>query len=568
MMKPRHPMLHLVGETLAVAVALAMVAFAGAGCGPAVAVLEDSEVVPPPVTLVPASVIPAPASLTAGEGFFRLGTSTVVQTVPAFEQVVESQVAALRRTTGLELRAGSAGPLISVAAVEGLPEEAYELRVTSQGVTIVAAAPAGVFYAFQTLRQLLPAEIESSDPVAEIDWVLPAVDIADVPRFPYRGLHLDVGRHFFDVEFVKKYIDTMARFKLNRFHWHLTEDQGWRIQIDSYPKLTAVGAWRDETTLEGNTDPYIGDGRPHGGFYTKNEVRDVVAYAAARFVTVIPEIEMPGHATAAIAAYPELGCTDAQLAVSTNWGVHDTIFCPQESTFEFVEAVLAEVVEMFPSEYIHIGADEVPKRQWKESAVAQGVMRREGLADEEELQSWFVRRAEAYLRSHGRSLIGWDEILEGGLAADATVMSWRGTEGGIEAARRGHDVIMTPVEHAYFDFYQADPATEPLAMNWAGFGLPLETVYAFEPVPDVLTTEESRHILGPQGNLWTEYIATPEHAEYMAYPRAVALAEVAWSPREARDWPDFMLRLGEVMRHLDVLDINYRVPDGMSVRRP
>jgi hexosaminidase len=424
-----------------------------------------------------------------------------------------------------------------------------------------------VFYAFQTLRQLLPAEIESRSLTSQVDWVMPAVEIADAPRFPYRGMHLDVGRHFFDIDFVKKYIDTMARFKLNQFHWHLTEDQGWRIQIDAYPKLTEIGAWRAESPVGDNLTPYVGDGVPHGGFYTKDEVREVVAYAAERFVTVTPEIELPGHATAAIAAYPELGCTDEQLEVSTTWAVHESIFCPQEETFEFIETVLSEVVDLFPSKYIHIGADEVPKRQWRRSAVAQEVMRREGLASEEELQGWFIRRVESYLRSQGRRLIGWDEILEGGLAPDATVMSWRGTEGGIEAAQQGHDVIMTPVEHAYFDFYQGAPEDEPLAMNWAGFGSPLETVYAFEPVPDVLTEEEALHILGPQGNVWTEYIATPEHVEYMAYPRAIALAEVAWSPRAARDWSGFVRRLAGVLGHLDVLEVNYRVPDEVPAPR-
>ncbi len=554
----------VVRETLKARVsALAMVVAAAvtSGCGPQVAaVVEHAEVVPAEVVLASAAVIPLPTSLTDGEGFFLLTATTVVETDPAFAEVVESQVAALRRATGLSLAAGVEGPRIAVAFVQGLPPEAYDLRVSAAGVEIAASGQAGVFYAFQTLRQLLPAEIESRVPVDGVLWVLPAVEIADFPRFPYRGMHLDVGRHFFDVDFVKKYIDTMARFKLNRFHWHLTEDQGWRIEIDAYPKLTQIGAWRRESPVGDNLDPYVGDGVPHGGFYTKDEIREVVAYAAERFVTVIPEIEMPGHATAAIAAYPELGCTSEQLQVSTTWAVHDTIYCPQEATFEFIETVLSEVIELFPSEYIHIGADEVPKRQWERSAVAQGVMRRERLETEEQLQSWFIRRVEAYLRSQGRRLIGWDEILEGGLAPDATVMSWRGTKGGIEAARQGHDVIMTPIEHAYFDFYQGEPESEPLAMNWAGFSISLRTAYEFEPVPDVLTEEEARHILGPQGNVWTEYIATPEHVEYMAYPRALALAEVAWSSREARDWPDFVLRLGEVLPHLDVLNVNYRVP--------
>ncbi len=550
------------------AMLLAVAAVVGAGCAPSPVVTESSDGEVAQAVIAPVALIPMPASLLEGDGFFRLTTETVVDTVPVFAEVVERQIAALRRATGLVLGSGDAGERIRVEEAPDLAEEEYTLRVSSEGVTIAASDSAGVFYAFQTLRQLLPAEIESSTAVTGGDWVMPAVAIADAPRFPYRGMHLDVARHFFDIDFVKKYIDTMARFKLNRFHWHLTEDQGWRIEIDAYPKLTEVGAWRDESPLEDNLDPYVGDGVPHGGFYTKDQIREVVAYAAERFITVIPEIEMPGHATAALAAYPELGCTDEQLRVSTTWAVHETIYCPQEATFEFIETVLAEVVELFPSEYIHIGADEVPKRQWRASPVAQEVMRREGLANEEELQSWFIRRVEGQLRSHGRRLVGWDEILEGGLAPGATVMSWRGIDGGVEAARQGHDVVMSPVEHAYFDFYQGDPESEPLAMNWAGFGISLETAYSFEPVPDVLTDEEARHILGPQGNLWTEYIATPEHAEYMAYPRALALAEVGWSPRETRDWPDFVFRLGEVLPHLDALNVNYRVPDERRAQRP
>lgn len=545
------------------ALVLATITTPGAGCAPAT-VAEDSQLDAAAMVLAPASVIPMPVSLTESEDYFRLSATTVIETVPEFAAVVEGQVAAFRRATGFALETGSVGERIRVESDEGMADEAYELRVTSASVTIVASSPAGVFYAFQTLRQLLPAEIESRHLVDGVLWVVPAVEVADAPRFPYRGMHLDVGRHFFDVDFVKKYIDTMARFKLNRFHWHLTEDQGWRIEVDAYPKLTEIGAWRSESPVGDNLDPYVGDGVPHGGFYTKDEVREVVAYAAERFVTVIPEIELPGHATAAIAAYPELGCTDEPPQVSTTWAVHDTIYCPQEVTFDFIETVLSEVFELFPSEYIHIGADEVPKRQWEQSEVAQEVMRREGLASEEELQSWFIRRVEAYLRANGRRLIGWDEILEGGLAPNATVMSWRGTEGGIEAARQGHDVIMTPVEYTYFDFYQGEPENEPLAMNWAGHGISLQTAYAFEPVPDVLSEEQARHILGAQGNVWTEYIATPEHAEYMAYPRAMALAEVTWSPREARHWPDFVRRLDGVLRHLDVLQVNYRTPGALS----
>ena len=303
----------------------------------------------------------------------------------------------------------------------------------------------------------------------------------------------------------------MSRYKFNQFHWHLTEDQGWRIEIKKYPLLTEVGAWRKETIVDKNFDPYIGDGIPHGGYYTQDEIREVVAYAAERYVNVIPEIEMPGHSSAVVAAYPEFGCTGAKVEVPTTWGIKDEILCPSEATFSFLEDVLTEVIELFPGKYIHIGADEVPKTKWENSSLAQEIIRREGLDGEHELQSWFIRRIETFLNANNKSLIGWDEILEGRLAPNATVMSWRGVVGGIEAAKQGHDVIMTPTKYAYFDFYQADPATEPLAMNWAGFTIPLDTVYTFEPVPSELSSEEAKHILGAQANVWTEYISTPEY---------------------------------------------------------
>ena len=514
----------------------------------------------------PPALLPAPASVSAGSGVFRLdeGTTTYVAH-PEFGRVVAREVAALRAGTGLPLRDGTDGePGLRVASDPAIPSEGYRLRTSPSGIELAASDEAGVFYAFQTLRQLLPVAIESGEAAPGVAWEIPAVTIEDAPRFPYRGLHLDVGRHFFDVEFVKRYIDTMARFKLNRFHWHLTEDQGWRIEIDAFPRLTEVGAWRAESPLGRQADPYVGDGERHGGFYTKDEIRDVVAYAADRFVTVIPEIEMPGHATAAIASYPEIGCTDERLDVSTRWGVHSTIVCPKEETFAFYETVLSEVMELFPSPVIHIGGDEVPKVAWQNSEQAQAVIRREGLADEDELQSWFIRRIERHLRASDRRLMGWDEILEGGLAPDAIVMSWRGMEGGIEAARQGHDVVMTPIQHAYFDFYQGDPETEPLAMNWAGFPITLETAYAFEPVPEQLTLPEAEHVLGGQGNLWTEYISTPEYAEYMAYPRALALAEAVWSPRERRDWADFLGRLRPALLRLDALGVNYRWPEELE----
>jgi hexosaminidase len=439
--------------------------------------------------------------------------------------------------------------------------EAYTLAVTPEGIDLTAAAGAGLFYGLQTLRQLLEdAAGEGRSPVrhtAPAAQRVPGVTIVDRPRFPYRGMHLDVGRHFQPVAFVRKYIDLMGRYKLNRFHWHLTEDQGWRIEIRAFPRLTSVGGCRKETMVERNFSPYVGDGVPHCGFYTQDEIREVVRYAAERYVTIIPEIEMPGHSKAALAAYPELACTPGPFEVRTTWGVDEDVFCPSEETFSFLERVLAEVMELFPGQYIHIGGDEVPKTRWRASPVAQEIIRREGLKDENELQSWFIRRIERFLVANGRRLIGWDEILEGGLAPEATVMSWRGISGGIEAARQGHDVIMTPNSHLYFDFYQGDARFEPLAIGGLS---PIERVYAYEPVPDSLTESEARHILGAQANLWTEYLKTPRAVEYMVWPRALALAELTWSSREARDWNGFVARLPAALRALGRLEVNYRVP--------
>jgi hexosaminidase len=432
-------------------------------------------------------------------------------------------------------------------AIANAPAESYRLRVDARGASIVAGDAAGLFYGLQTLRQL----VEAGTPVRGI-----AID--DAPRFRYRGLHLDVARHFMPVGFVKRYIDLLSRHKLNTFHWHLTDDQGWRIQIGAYPRLTDVGGCRRETMVAQNFNPYVGDGTPHCGFYTPAEIRDVVAYAARRHVTIVPEIEMPGHAKAALAAYPSLACTPGPFEVRTTWGVDEDVFCPSEETFAFIDNVLTEVAALFPGPYIHIGGDEVPKTRWRQSALAQDIMRRENLASPEALQSWFIRRVERMVNAKGKRMIGWDEILEGGLAPDATVMSWRGSAGGIAAARQNHDVIMSPNTHLYFDYNQADPRHEPV--NIGGF-IPLERVYEFEPVPDSLTAEQVRHILGAQGNVWTEYLKTPALVEYMAYPRALALAEVVWSPRASRSWPSFTARLPHALRSLDRMRVNYRLPD-------
>ena len=435
--------------------------------------------------------------------------------------------------------------------------ESYRLDVTRSGIAITAPRPAGLFYGVQTLRALLEAERpRTATGTTTNSTSLRGVHIVDAPRFSYRGLHLDVGRHFAPVSFVKRYIDLMSRYKFNTFHWHLTEDQGWRIEIKKYPLLTQVGGCRKETQLGRNRA--LGDSIRYCGSYTQDEIRDVVAYAKTRYVTVIPEIEMPGHSLAALTAYPQLGCGPGPYQVRTTWGVDENIFCPKEETFAFLEDVLTEVMALFPSTYIHVGGDEAPKTVWQQSPIAQAVIKRENLKDEHELQSYFIRRMEKFLNAHGRQLIGWDEILEGGLAPKATVMSWRGINGGIAAARENHDVVMTPTSHTYFDYKQGDGRFEPTNV---GSYLPIEKVYSFDPaVPDSLTPEQAKHVIGTQGQLWTEYMNNTGQVEYMAYPRALALSEVAWSPKSARDFESFRKRLLPRLLGLDRLGVNYRFP--------
>jgi hexosaminidase len=531
-----------------------------------------------PVSPVPrsASIIPAPRQIKGGSGTFHLDRSTRIMlsdpTSTELRTLVELLAAPLRVASGLPLpvsphpaddRTLDAISLRLTPGAGSVEPESYRLLVTQRGVMLSAPTTAGLFWGLQTVRQLLPPEFERGvDSATSVRWTIPALEIEDAPRFPYRGLLLDVARWYYPPEFIKRLIDLLALYKLNTLQLHLTDDQGWRLEIKKYPLLTQVGAWRKETVLETHFDPYVGDGRPHGGFYTQQEMRDLVAYAQAHQVTVIPEIEMPGHAGAALAAYPELSCAGGPFEVSPIWGVHQDIFCPSEKTFEFLEDVLVEVMQLFPSRYIHIGGDEVPKDQWKESPVAQELIRRERLADEEQLQSYFIRRIERFLGDHGRRLIGWDEILEGGLPPEATVMSWRGVAGGIAAARQGHDVIMTPSDRTYFDYYQGDPAGEPLAIG--GF-LPLDSVYAFEVVPKELTAAEAAHVLGAQASVWTEYIPTPARAEYMILPRLLALSEVLWSPEQARSWDRFAVRLPAHFARLDALGAEYRVPEPVGL---
>jgi len=433
-------------------------------------------------------------------------------------------------------------------------DEGYQLKVNSHTVSILANTPKGIFYGIQSLLQVFPtAFYEKKQQEDEIN--IRKCYVKDAPRFGYRGMHLDVSRHFFPPADVKKYIDMMVMYKFNTFHWHLTDDQGWRIEIKKYPKLTEVGAWRDSTLLgRFGRKPVRYDKKRYGGFYTQDEIRDIVQYARQRHITIIPEIELPGHSSAALAAYPELACIPGPFHVATTWGVFRDIYCPNEKTFRFLENVLTEVMDLFPSKYIHIGGDEVPKIRWKSSRFCQQLMKREGLKDEEELQSWFIRRIERFLNAHDRKLIGWDEILQGGLSPNATVMSWRGIKGGIAAAKAGHDAIMTPGTHCYFDHYQADRQFQPLAIG--GFTT-LKKVYSYEPVPEELNARQAQHILGAQGNVWTEYISNLSQVQYMVLPRMAALAEVDWTPASKKSWPDFQRRIQKHFKIYRAEGINY-----------
>lgn len=439
--------------------------------------------------------------------------------------------------------------------LDGEQAGAYNLTVNNKGVYIAGDNEDGVFYGIQTLIQLLPVP-DARLKMRPNTLKIPHVSISDEPRFAYRGMHLDVSRHFFSVSFVKKYIDYLALHKMNYFHWHLTDDQGWRIEIKKYPKLTEVGGWRDGTII-GRYPGTGNDGIHYGGYYTQEEVKDVVAYAAKRYITVIPEIEMPGHSMAALTAYPELG-TDpkAGYSVSQTWGINDVfnnVLNPSEYTFNFLQDVLDEVMPLFPAEYIHIGGDECSKKWWHESEFCQQLMKEKGIKDEHGLQSYFIQRIEKYVNSKGKKIIGWDEILEGGLAPNATVMSWRGEQGGIDAAKQHHNVIMTPGNPVYFDHTQSQNED---SVTIGGFN-PIEKVYAYEPVPKELTAEESKYVLGAQANVWTEYMAYPSKIEYMIFPRMAALSEVLWTPKARKDSADFFRRLETQIKRYELWGSNY-----------
>lgn len=525
-------------------------------------------------------IIPAPVSVVKKSGFFILDKTAVLVSADAANArsadllnafVVSQGGFAMREAKVAEQNAKTI--VLTSKGADQLPAEGYKIDITPKKLTVTGKG-AGLFYGIQSVMQLMPEKKGNAIQIA-------AAEINDYPRFKYRGLHLDVGRHLFPVAFIKKYIDIMSQYKLNNFHWHLTEDQGWRIEIKKYPKLTSVGSSRNGTVI-GNYPGVANDNTVYKGFYTQDEVKDIVAYATARFVNVIPEIELPGHSSAAIAAYPELSCfpdRDTFISdrtpwagsrkgkqVQQQWGVFQDVFVPSENTFKFLENVLDEVMALFPSKYIHIGGDESPKESWKESEFCQDLIKKLGLKDEHDLQSYFIQRIEKYINSKGRSIIGWDEILEGGLAPNATVMSWRGTEGGIAAAKQNHDVIMTPGGPLgmYIDHKQSNSADEPT--NIGGYA-PYSLTYAYDPIPKELTPEQQSHIIGVQANLWTEYIATPEKAEYFLLPRMYSLAEIAWSPVSKKDFTNFSEeRLPLHLARLDKSNTNYWVstPIGQS----
>lgn len=515
-------------------------------------------------------LLPKPASLTPGEGQFTITSGTrIVAADAALEPLARQLAARLQRVTGYSLTAGTAAGAaansITLSLKTGLPAEGYQLNVSGNGISLQASQPAGIFYGLQTLYQLLPPEAEGNC-VAQASWQVPAVSITDQPRFGWRGLMLDVSRHFFTKEEVKRYIDDMVKYKFNILHWHLTDDQGWRIEIKSYPKLTSVGAWRVEKTgTFGNfTPPAPNEPRNYGGFYTQDDIREVVQYAKERYVEIVPEIDVPGHSLAAIAAYPELTCTPGKYEVSSGdrfmvwpgggqhfYGLVDNSLCPaKEEVYTFLDKVFGEVAQLFPFGYIHMGGDETARNFWEKSPAIKELMKREKLKNLDEVQSYFVKRVEKIINAKGKKMIGWDEILQGGLAPNAAVMSWRGMKGGIEAAKQGHEVVMTPTDFVYIDYMQSDRIMEPPVYA----SLRLKKVLQFEPVPAGV---DAKLIKGGQGNLWTEQVYTLRQAQYMTWPRALAIAEILWSPKEERSFPAFVKKVETQFARLDAAKTKY-----------
>jgi len=499
-------------------------------------------------------LVPQPTAVESGQGQFVLRADTRIS-APADDeaaQTVAAQfIAMLAESSGATLAQGDTGAIMFALDSSGtIPAEGYVLDIAPETIRVSASDRAGLLYGAASLWQLV-AQVERL-PVA-----IPALRILDAPRFSWRGSHRDVSRHMFSVEHLKRHLDLMARYKFNVFHWHLTDDQGWRLEIKRYPKLTEIGAWRAQTALYQRDGSIQYENARYGGFYTQDEAREIVEYARALNITVVPEFDMPGHTVAVLAAYPELACTPGPFETWVNWGVSADILCPSEETFTFVEGVLDEMMAIFPSEYIHVGGDEAPTLRWEQSPLAQAIIRREGLADEYALQGWFMRRIEGYLNQHGRRMLAWDEMLDGNPAQSTSIMAWRGVGEGIKAAQRGHDVVMTPVSYSYFDYCQSQTADEPFCSSH----LPLSQVYAFDPVPPQLNAREAQHILGGQANLWVEHIRTEAHAEYMLWPRLLAMSEALWSTPERRSWDSFTTRLPAQLAILGRLGVNYRVPE-------
>ena len=509
------------------------------------------------------AVIPKPAKLALKKGAFQFDENTTFIIADASQKEIVFVLGdKFKSVSNWDLEILEQAPqknYVQLLVDENLRDEAYKLEVNSNRILITSKRNAGFLYGIQTLRQLLPAAIESSDLVSNVAWFIPNLIIEDQPRYAYRGLMLDVTRHFFEIDYLKKTIDRLAMLKMNVLHLHLVDDQGWRIEIKKYPKLTEVGALRvdqEDKHWDGRSKTSADEKGTYGGFYAQDELKDLVAYAATKNVEIIPEIEMPAHVSSAIASYPELSCHERPIGVPSGgvWPITDIYCAGKEHTFEFLQDVLKEVMEIFPSKYIHVGGDEATKTNWAVCADCKKRMRSENLENVEELQSYFIKRMEHFINAKGKKLIGWDEILEGGIAPEATVMSWRGTKGGVEAAKLGHDVIMTPGTHCYFDHYQGPQNKEPLAF---GGYTPLSKVYTFDPLVAGMTKTEAKHVLGGQANLWSEQIKTEAHSEYMLFPRLAALSETLWSPIESRNWEDFSSRILTMFDRYDYLDVNY-----------
>jgi hexosaminidase len=501
------------------------------------------------------NIIPLPSEITLGNGEFKLNANTkfyLTTYTDSLEKVVNFFNEKIKKSTGYDIvvsekKLSRNYIYITLSENEDFGNEGYSIDVDSKKIVIRALTCRGIFYGLQTILQLLPPEIESSSLVSSVSWTIPAISIKDKPRFQYRGYMLDVCRHYFSPEFIKKQIDILSMFKINHLHWHLTDDQGWRVEILKYPKLTENSSWRVELNRE-----------KYGGYYTQKQIKDIVEYAAQRFITIIPEIEMPGHSLAALSSYPHLSCTGGPFNIPNYWSIEKDIYCAgNEETYEFIENILTEISTLFPGKYIHIGGDEAPKDRWNNCILCQRKISEEKLKDAVQLQSYFIQRVESVVKKLGKKIIGWDEILEGGIAPSATIMSWRGIKGGIEAANSNHNVIMTPYSNLYLDYYQGDKIVEPIVFNRINL---LSNVYNYEPIPNEIDPNKIHHILGAQANMWTEFATTPNMVDYLTYPRIIALAELTWTPKEKKEFLSFSRRLKNAYARLDKHSVNYHIP--------